>query len=374
MAKKKSAIPTLDSRAPQDLMAQLLSKSTKVRSFLLGEKVTATVVQIGDKILMLDIGAKSEGIVSDTEFELASFYIKSLKPGDKVSATVTSPENSSGQVRLSIREGAQSIGWKELGKAKLENRNIDAYVLEASRGGVTVSVFGIESFISSSQLGGKVNKNLSQISGHNLMVKVLAVDQKNQKLVLSEKAISEADLLSAQEEALKKVKVGEKFLGKVQAITNFGAFIQIMIGEMPIDGLVHLSELSWERISDVSQVLTLGQVVEVCIIGKDNSGGKQGTGRLALSIKQTQKDPWEESLGNLKSDTKTRGKVLKTGDYGAVIELKPGIEGRVALNKIPDGVSLREGDLLDVFIEALDKRKRSISLGLVLTTKPVGYK
>ena len=173
---------------------------------------------------------------------------------------------------------------------------------------------------------------------------------------------------------MKKVKVGEKFLGKVQAITNFGAFIQIMIGEMPIDGLVHLSELSWERISDVSQVLTLGQVVEVCIIGKDNSGGKQGTGRLALSIKQTQKDPWEESLGNLKSDTKTRGKVLKTGDYGAVIELKPGIEGRVALNKIPDGVSLREGDLLDVFIEALDKRKRSISLGLVLTTKPVGYK
>ena len=349
-------------------MGQLLSQAqSPFKSLQVGSQVLGTIIDIGPRSLSLDIGAKAEGLVSDREFDSASSYIKTLKVGDKIQAQVVTPETSSGLVLLSVKLAAQEKGWEELKKVKGEGRSVEAYILSAGRGGLTVSVFGIEGFIPTSQVSAKLQKNISNIVGRKIEVKVLEVDEKNQKLSLSEKAISEKELLEKQDKALKGIKIGERVKGKVVGLTSFGAFVQIELGETTIDGLVHLSELSWEKTSDASQILEVGQEIEVIVIGTEE-------GRLALSLKKTQKDPWEESLGDLKVDQKVKGKVNKLGDFGANIEIKPGIEGKIALSKIPDGVSLREGDLVDVFVENIDRKKRSITLGLVLTAKPVGYK
>lgn len=377
MANKKSSIKKLsDLQSSSDLMAQLLAKSgKKVGSFQVGQKVTGKVLEINSKSLVLDIGAKAEGLVSDREFEAAASFINDLKIGQTIEATVTSPENSNGQVHLSLKQAAQSSGWKLLQEAMKSGVAVDIYVIEANRGGLTVSVSGIESFIPMSQVGQKYAKNPQAAIGKILKAKVQEVDLEGERVIFSEKAVSEAESLEKQQQALKNVKKGDRFLGKVVGLVPFGAFVQIQIEDpsatsgqvMELEGLVHLSELSWERVSDSSQVLQVGQEVQVAVIGREPN-------RLALSIKQTQEDPWEKVLEGIDVDTKLKGKVLRTGDFGAYIEIKPGIEAQIKLNKIPDGVSIREGDLVDVMVESIDKRRHQITVGFVLTAKPIGYK
>lgn len=348
-------------------MAQLLSRAKTNIGLSVGAKITGTVIEVGKKVLILDIGAKAEGIVSDREFQEVASFIKTLKQGDKIVATILIPETRSGQALLSIRQTAQEKGWKEVVKAKEEGRDVEAYVLAANRGGLTVSIYGVEGFIPTSLLSSKLVKNINNLEGRVLPVKVIEAQAREGKLVLSERAISEKELIEQQEQILKGIKPGERYKGKVVNLTNFGAFVAIEAHGATVEGLVHLSQISYERISDPAQVLQAGQEIEVVVIGQDK-------GKLALSIKQAQEDPWEKNLGDLKEDAKVKGKVTKLGDFGATIEIKPGVEGKVALNKIPDGVSLREGDLVDVFVESIDRKKHTISLGLVLTAKPVGYK
>lgn len=368
MSRKKSSVKKLDQISRlDDPMAALLAKSSRFTSLKAGSKVEGQVVEIGNKVLILDIGAKAEGVVAEREFETASSYIQTLEIGDKVTAEVVIPETSSGQTMMSLSEAAQESGWGLLEKALSEGLQIEALVVDANRGGLIVEALGVPGFIPTSGLSTALAKNTQNIIGKSVSVRVIEFDRSNHKLVLSEKAISESHLIEAQRQAFAKIKKGEKFKGRVVGIVAFGAFVQITVGESALDGLVHLSEISYERVSDASQVLTVGQEVEVMVIGQEKN-------RLALSIKQAQADPWEKNLEGLKEDQKVKGKVIRLGDFGAVFEVVPGVEGRIALNKIPDGVSLREGDLVDVFIEEIDPKKHQITLGLVLTAKPVGYK
>lgn len=369
MSKKKSSILRLEQRVQSsDPMAQLLAKSGKeLPSLQIGETVEGTVLEIGPKVLVLDIGAKAEGLVSDREFDQASSFIKKLVKGDKVTVTVVVPESKGGQALLSLRETAESESWKTLEEGLKANLPIDVKVGNFGRGGLTVMYDGIVGFIPTSQLGSALSKNPQSAIGKSLKVKVVEVDRKNNRVIFSERAVSESELIKAQDDMLKSIQSGEIFKGKVIGLVSFGAFVQIKKDEISLEGLVHLSEISWKKVEDPSSVLKEGDEVEVKMIGKEG-------GRLALSIKQTEEDPWEKLVDKYKPETKIKGNVTKTGEFGALVELEPGVEGLLRSSKIPAGISVKEGDVVNCFVEEIDIKNHKIGLGLVLKTKPIGYK
>lgn len=362
-------------------MDELLQKTGyQPRGLSRGQKVEGTVVNKTSKSLILDIGAKAEGVVAEREFEAAREFIKKLKKGDCVQATVLVPEAESGQSILSIREQALFSAWEALAEAKKKDKAVEFQVDSVTRGGLTVTAEGIQGFIPGSHLGGElgklVSKNPQKIAGQTVRAKIIELDPEQNRLVLSEKAVSEAELLKEQEKALKKVKKGEKYRGKVVGLTGFGAFVQIEVDGVPIDGLVHLSELSWEKVDNPEEIVNEGDEVEVVVIGKASGpdGSGPGGGRLALSIKQIQDDPWKSASKKYKPDTQVKGKVTKVGDFGALIALEPGVEGLLHMSKIPAGVSLNKADVVSCFVEEVDEKARRISLGMVLKEKPIGYK
>lgn len=371
---KKPSIPKLNQLDSNDVMGKLLARQTsKLLGLTPGMAVEGTVVEIRNKVLVLDVGAKSEGLITEREFENASSFISTLKVGDKVEATVVVPETISGQPLLSVGRAASESGWRHLEKAAHDKSEVEVRVEGFGRGGLSVLFDGIYGFIPSSQMGGEVAKNPQAYTGKTLKVKVSEVNKAEERAVFSERAISEAGLIAKQEQALKNIREGERFSGRVVGLVNFGVFVQITKvlpgGREPIslDGLVHLSEISWGKTQDPTNALTEGQEVEVVVIDPTS-------GRLALSIKRTQEDPWEKQTKGLSVDQQVKGTVTKMGDAGAFIEIYPGIEGLLRFNKIPDGVSLKEGQSTNVFIEEVDRKNKKISLGMVLTAKPVGYK
>lgn len=376
-------------RGTPTTMEELLRKTGyQVKTLSRGQKIEGTVVEVTPKSLILDVGAKAEGIVAEREFAAARDFIRKLSPGDKVEAQVVVPEAESGQSLLSVQGAAQRYAWERLEEAKNKDQEVEAKVEEVVKGGLSVFVEGIPGFIPGSHLGGDLAQNPQKAVGRGIKTKIIELDREKDRLVLSEKAVSEAGVMKAQEKALKKVKKGEKFRGKVVGLTNFGAFVQINVpsGEQKddtnLDGLVHLSELAWGKVDSPSSVLEEGQEVDVVVIGKASgpaTGSERGPhgpggGRLALSIKQATEDPWKEASRKYKSDTTVRGKVTKIGDFGAIVELEPGIEGLLHLSKIPAGVSLHEGSEVDLFVEEVDEKSRRVSLGMVLKEKPIGYK
>lgn len=374
---KKEITSDSSGSAPAVSMDELLTKTGyKIRSFARGERVIGKIVDIGPKVLTLDIGAKSEGIVADREFEAARHFIKNLKVGDEVEALVLVPEER-GQIFLSLREGAEGRAWELLEQCLKEEKETEVKIDSLAKGGLSVSIFGLKGYIPGSHIGSLLGKNLGAGVGRTIKVKVIQADKEKNRIILSEKAVSEAQALAEQEEVLKSIKKGDRFRGEVVGIVVFGAFVKIEKDGVPIDGLVHLSELSWQKVSDASAVLKEGDKVEVVVIGKDRSPSADGLGRggkLAFSIKQAQKDPWEDVQEKYKQELGVKGKVVKVGDFGVIVELEPGIEGLLRLSKLPPGISLKEGESVDCFIEKVDKKNRKISLGLALKEKPIGYK
>ncbi|MBI2007508.1 MAG: S1 RNA-binding domain-containing protein [Candidatus Blackburnbacteria bacterium] len=358
-------------------MDELLARTGyKIRSFARGEKVTGKIINIGPKAMTLDIGAKSEGVVADREFEAARHLVKNLKAGDEIEAEVVVPEER-GQIFLSLRTGAESRAWELLKEHLKEGKETEVKVDSFAKGGLSVSVFGLKGYVPGSHLGGSLVKNPGSAFGRTIKVKVIEADREKNRIILSEKAVSEAQALAEQDKVLEGIKRGDKFKGEVVGIVPFGAFVRIEKDGVPVDGLVHLSELSWQKVSDAGAILKAGDKVDVVVIGKDSSppaGGLGRGGRLAFSIKQMQKDPWDDIQEKYKKEEHVKGSVVRAGDFGAIVELEPGIEGIVHLSKIPAGILLKEGSPVDCFIEKIDKKNRKISLGLALKEKPIGYK
>lgn len=365
----KAKSPVARASKPASTMDELLARTGyQLRGFSQGQKVKGRVLEIGPKSLVLDIGAKSEGLVVEREFDLARHFILGLRVGDTVEAQVSVPEQR-GQVLLSLRNTAEDYAWKALEDALVGGREVEAKCDGLARGGMDVTVFGLKAFVPTSHLGTALIKNPSLAIGRTLVTKVIEVDREKNRIVLSERAVSEKDAMLAQERALRKIKEGERLQGKVVGIVDFGAFVQIEKDGALLDGLVHLSELSWQKVTQPSEVVKVGDEVEVVVIGKGS-----GQGRLAFSIKQAQEDPWRKVQEKYKQDARVGGTVRKLGDFGAIVELEPGVEGLVHLSKIPTGISLKDGARVECFIEKVDKKNRKISLGLVLKVKPVGYK
>jgi len=368
---KKSSSPRVKQGAALT-MADLLANAGKpLLSFSTGQKIRAKVVAKTPKTLVLDIGGKSEGIVAEKAFVEAKDYIKRLKVGDEVVASVLISESREGNVILSLRQAMFDSSWEKVEKAKQSKEEIAVFGKGVNPSGVAVEAEGLSGFIPTTQLGKEVSKNPQSLVGKYFKAIVLEVDRFSNKLVLSEKEISDAEDIKSAKEVMSGVKDGEVYEGEVTTVANFGCFVKIMAGKgkkmVSIEGLVHISELSWGRVERVSDVVNKGDKVKVKVIGKND-------GKLALSIKQAKDDPWKEVEKKYKAESKVKGRVVRFTDFGAFIEVEPGIEGLIHMTKIPPTVKLTEGQEVNCYVQDIDTKSKKMSLGLVLTSKPVGYK
>jgi small subunit ribosomal protein S1 len=378
VATKKST--SAQSRKRPQTMEDLLRAYGDVKTSLKrGDKVTGVVIAKEPKRLIIDIGAKGEGIVAEKAYQEARDYIKELKVGDSVNASVIVGETPDGYTILSLRQAMANSAWKKLEDALKNKKPVVVLGKTYITSGLTVEVENLLGFIPSSQLGKEASKNPSNLVAKHFKALIIDLDRGGNKIVLSEKELSDSEDLQKARAAFEAVREGEIYDGIVSVVSNFGCFVKIQPKlakgkKTEVEGLVHISEISWRKVENVSDLISEGDKVKVKVIAKNPPGGSHWSGRLALSIKQAQKDPWDDAAKKYKKDTKIKGKVIKISDFGAFVQLEEGIEGLVHITKIPPGMRLEIGKEVNVNIEEIDIDARRISLGLVLTKKPVGYK
>lgn len=339
-----------------------------------GQEVKATITDKNKKTLFFDIGAKTEGILIEKEMELVEDYIRFLKAGDVVKAVVVSPENEKGQILISLARAANDWKWSLFQKYMDREETVEVRGLDINRGGMIARLMNVRGFIPVSQFGRQWMGKLDQLYNKVFPVKVIEVDREKNRLIFSEKSVSEAETISHQQDMLTTVKVGNKYKGQVSGVMAFGIFVRVFLEEDQeigafLDGLVHISELSWEKVNDVSKIYKVGDMVTVQVIDVDRNSGK-----LNLSIKRLSGDPWDEIASRFPVDAKVKGKVTRLAAFGAFVEIERGIEGLIHVSKFPSEMDIKVGDNIDVYIESLDKENHRISLGVVLSAKPVGYK
>ncbi len=359
---------------PSNMEELLASVGNKLKTFKRGDIVTGKISEVTGRAVYVDVGGKAEGIVADREFEAARDYIKTLKAGEEITAFVTSPENDSGQIILSLKRAAADSRWKIFEDALNENKTITVRGKEVNKGGLVVEAEGVFGFIPASQLSKDVMGRPETLVSKSVQVKVIEVDRNQNRLVLSEKAVTEAEEIAGRKKLLEQVEMGSSYQGKVVGLVPFGAFVEVKVGKgkdtQTLEGLVHISEISWEKVEEVAKSLKEGDVVEVKVIGTDEESGK-----LALSLKQLSDDPWKNMGGTYTIDSKHTGKVVKVMPYGVIVHMAKGIEGLIHASKMPPQMPFNEGQEVEVFVESVDLSKRRLSLGVVTKdTKGMIYK
>ncbi|MEP7166846.1 MAG: S1 RNA-binding domain-containing protein [Candidatus Woesebacteria bacterium] len=339
-----------------------------------GDLVTGIVTLVTRKLVQVDIGGKTEGIVSDKEFEAAIDYVGDLHVGDTVKAFVTSAENDRGQILLSFKRAAVDQKWDAFKDAMESGEVVTVRGLELNKGGMIVSYEGVRGFVPTSQFGKSVIGDLENLLGKPLKVKVIEVDRDKNRLIFSERHVSEEELIKQKTAALDAVKIGEIYEGVVSGILSFGAFVTLTVPMEDksmghIEGLVHISEISWEKVEDPNKYMKSGDTVKVKVLAVDQSSGK-----LTLSIKQTINDPWAEAKEKYPEGTVVSGTVSRIAQFGIFVHLEAGIDGLVHISKIVNTDMPRVGEDVSVTVESVDPEARRMSLSLTPTEVPIGYK
>lgn len=373
ISKGKSSIKFSGEKSDDNSVMEKLLAQYQGTPFALkrGDRVKGTIIEKEAKKVVVDIGGKGEGIIAEKAYQEAREYIKTLKVGDEIEAMVIVGETPDGFTILSLRSAMRDAIWGRLEEAKKDKKPLPVLVKAVSPSGLTVDIEGQYGFIPSSQIGKVLYQDLNDLVGKHIKAIVIDLVRQDNKIVLSEKEISEAEDIKLILKAMEKVKEGEVYDGKVSLVANFGAFVAIVVKmgkeQVNVEGLVHISEISWGKTENIRDVMKEGDVFPVKVIGKRD-------GRLSLSIKQAKADPWDSASKKYKKDEKYEGEVSKISDYGVFVLLEEGIEGLIHITKIPPGMNLRIRDKVNVIIEDIDTTGKKISLGLVLTAKPLGYK
>lgn len=341
-----------------------------------GQKVEGVISSIGKKMVLVDIGAKTEGVVSGEDLVEAYDVLKDLKVGDRTEAYVKFPENDQGQIILSLKQAADENRWSRFKKLMDEEKEVEVSGVEVNKGGMVVKVGEIRGFVPTSQFGEKYLGNMDELLNKTFKVRVIEVDKDQNRLIFSEKMVSDSESLAKKGEALELVTVGDKFEGTVSGIMPFGVFVTVNVpmkdkdGETAkVEGLIHISEISWEKVEDPNEMFKVGQEVKVQVIGID-----KGAGKLNLSIKQMTMDPWKEIEKNYAVGTKHTGKVVRLAPYGIFVNFEKGVDGLIHISKKPADKEFAMGDKVEAFVEMIDVKARRMSLGVVLTEVPVAYK
>ena len=357
-------------KQPQTMEKLLAQMGCELHGWRRGDVAEGIITEKTKRAIYLDIGGKSEAMVIDREMKAARDFIKGLKIGDKVQTIVTQPENDKGQTLLSLKRAAADQIWGEFEEKLKTGVSLKVKGKEVNRGGLVVEVKSLQGFIPASCFGAKLSGKVSELVDKILEVRVIEVDREKNRLIFSEKEVSEAGLLKAQQGALAKIKTGDVFKGQVTGVMPFGLFVKVQTKDkIPLEGLVHISEISWEKVEEPVKFHKEGDKVEVKVLAMDQKSGK-----LNLSLKQLMPDPWKKIKKKYKKENRVKGKVVRLAPFGAFVLLEPGIEGLIHISKIPAEKSIDIGDKVDCYVEMVDPENRRMSLGLVLKEKPVGYK
>lgn len=359
-------------------MEELLAKTGyQLRAPKKNTVIKAVLTDKGKRTAYFDIGAKTEGIIIGKELEFVKDYIDKIDVGTVLEAKVVIPENEKGQILLSLREAAFKWKWDLLEDYYKKGEPVEVRGLDVNRGGMIARIMDIRGFIPTSQFGYKWTNDLDSLYNKVFPVKIIEVDREKNRLIFSEKAVSEAESLKKQEEAALSIKKDKIYTGEIGGIMPFGLFVKIAVKvkeggkskKIFLDGLVHISQVSWEKIDDLKKLYKVGDKIKVKVIEVNKK-----TNKLNLSIKQLQADPWEDLAKKYKKEKKFKGVVTRLAAFGAFVRLEAGIEGLIHISKIPTDQKVKVGDKLDVYVESLDLKQRRISLGIMLSAKPVGYK
>ena len=338
---------------------QTLSKVTE------NEVVEGVVTSINKREVVVNIGAKSEGVISAPEFR----YNPDLKVGDKVEVLVESAEDRKGQLVISHKKARQLKSWDMVNAAYESGEVVKGYVKTRTKGGMIVDVFGIEAFLPGSQIDIKPIRDYDVFVDTTMDFKIVKINQEFRNVVVSHKALLEAEQELKRAELISKLEKGQVLEGVVKNITNYGVFVDLG----GVDGLIHITDLSWGRISHPEEVVALDQKINVVVLDFNEQQK-----RIALGLKQLTPHPWEALSADLKVGDTVKGKVVAVADYGAFVEVEPGVEGLVHVSEMswsPRLHSAQEflkmGDEVEAVILTLDREARKMSLGIKqLTTNP----
>jgi small subunit ribosomal protein S1 len=329
------------------------------------EVVEGVVVRITDRDVIVDINAKSEGVISLNEFR----YNPSLKVGDKVEVLIDIREDKTGQLVLSHKKARTIKAWDRVISANETGEIVNGFVKCRTKGGMIVDVFGIEAFLPGSQIDVKPIRDYDQYVNKTMEFKVVKINHEFKNVVVSHKALIEADIEVQKKEIIGQLEKGQVLEGVVKNITSYGVFIDLG----GVDGLIHITDLSWSRINHPSEVLELDQKLNVVILDFDDEKT-----RIQLGLKQLNAHPWDALSAELNVGDKVKGKVVVLADYGAFIEVAEGVEGLIHVSEMSWSTHLRSaqdfvkvGDTVDAVILTLDRDDRKMSLGIKqLTTDP----
>ena len=322
------------------------------------EVVDGTVIAMNKREVVVNIGYKSDGIIPLSEFR----YNPDLKIGDKVEVYIENQEDKKGQLILSHKKARATRSWDRV-NAALENEEIiKGYIKCRTKGGMIVDVFGIEAFLPGSQIDVKPIRDYDVFVGKTMEFKVVKINQEFKNVVVSHKALIEAELEQQKKEIIGKLEKGQVLEGTVKNITSYGVFIDLG----GVDGLIHITDLSWGRVSDPHEVVQLDQKLNVVILDFDDEKK-----RIALGLKQLTPHPWDSLDPNLKVGDHVKGKVVVMADYGAFVEIAPGVEGLIHVSEMSWSQHLRSaqdfmkvGDEVEAVILTLDREERKMSLGI----------
>ena len=350
----------------EDVLATLDTDNQDSSAPSRGDVVSGTVVFIGSEGIAVDVGAKIEGIIPFNQLgdepvtleEAQQMY----KPGDAIEAYVVRSDVANGQIVLSKKRAEQDKGWRVLAGVQERDESFEVEIVEKVRGGLVAMIDGIRAFLPASQVDTRRVNDLDPYVGKPLEVKLIELNRKRNRVIISHRAIMEAQKAQARESTLGQLEPGAKFEGEVVEITDFGVFVNLG----GIDGLVHRSELTYGRFNHPRDVVTVGDKVQVQVIDVD-----PGRDRINLSMKALTTDPWESAIDKYSIGQKVTGKVTNLTNFGAFVEIEPGLEGLVHVSELswtkrvrhPNEV-LKEGDEVEAIILRIDPKDRRISLGL----------
>lgn len=351
----------------------------QIKKLSRGDIIEGTVVDVRDGMVIVDVGYKSEGIVAGRELKSESLDWRDLRDGDKILVYVVKPEDEEGQLILSIRRTQQASAWITLEKAKKDNDIVETTVVEANNGGLIVEIGkDVRGFIPTSQLdasrvylngirqvgkdiSSKVQKRLNSLVGDKIQTRIIELDREKNRIILSEKMVTQSRDLEQREKTLNRVKEGDILEGTVSGITPFGVFVNAE----GLEGLVHLSELSWDKVEDIGSLYSVGSKVKVMVIGVTD-GGK----RVAYSVKRLLQDPWAEAIAKYKIGDIVKGKIQKVVPYGAFVRIGDGLNGLIHISELSDKLvkdpedMVKVGDDVDVKILSISSTERHLGLSL----------
>ena len=320
--------------------------------------IEGEVIHLTDKDIIIDINAKSEGVISKNEFR----YNPDLKIGDKVEVIVDTREDKSGQLVLSHRKARVIKAWDRVNEAHDKGDIVQGFVKCRTKGGMIVDVFGIEAFLPGSQIDVKPIRDYDQYTNKNMDFKVVKINHEFKNVVVSHKALIEADIEEQKKGIISQLEKGQVLEGTVKNMTSYGVFIDLG----GVDGLIHITDLSWSRINHPSEILELDQTIKVVILDFDDDKSK-----IQLGLKQLTQHPWDKLGDDVKEGSKVTGKVVVIADYGAFIEIDEGIEGLVHVSEMSWSTHLRSaqdfvnvGDNIEAIVLNLDRESRKMSLGM----------